>query len=156
MVELLKQYSGIEIIAILVISGASLKSLISFYDWAIERLRKVFKKENQKETEKEKLEAKFKKYEDSLEEIKQEQNKINEVLESLSKNTELLIQSDKDDIKAWITKEHHYYCYQKKWIDDYSLDCIERRYKHYKDEGGNSFIKDLMEEIRNLPKKEQE
>ena len=67
---------------------------------------------------------------------------------------ETLIESDKDDIKAYITKEHHYFVYQKGWIDDYSLDCIERRYDHYVAEGGNSFIKGLMEEIRNLPKKE--
>ena len=42
--------------------------------------------------------------------------------------------SDKDAIKAFITREHHYFCYQKKWIDDYSLDCIEKRYEHYKEE----------------------
>ena len=39
----------------------------------------------------------------------------------------------------------------QEWIDDYSLDCIERRYKHYIDEGGNSFIGQLMIEIRKLP-----
>jgi hypothetical protein len=64
----------------------------------------------------------------------------------------MLIESDKDDIKSFITKEHHYYVEQKKWIDKFSLDCIEKRYKHYKDEGGNSFIEDLMGELRKLPK----
>ena len=60
--------------------------------------------------------------------------------------------SEKDDIKAYITEKHHFFCYEKKWIDDHSLDCLERKNKHYKDEGGNSFIDGLMAEIRALPK----
>jgi hypothetical protein len=62
------------------------------------------------------------------------------------------VDSDKDDIKAFITDKHHYFCYERKWIDDYSMDCIERRYSHYKDEGGNSFIATLMDELKALPK----
>ena len=64
----------------------------------------------------------------------------------------VFIESDKDDIKSWITEKHHFYCYERKWIDDYSMDCIEKRYGHYKDEGGNSFIEELMNELRSLPK----
>ena len=40
------------------------------------------------------------------------------------------------------------------WIDDFSLDCLERRYQHYADEGGNSFIEGFMEELRALPKQD--
>ena len=64
----------------------------------------------------------------------------------------ILLASDKDDIKSWITEKHHYFCYEKKVIDDYSLDCIEKRYQHYVDEGGNSYVATLMREIRALPK----
>lgn len=65
---------------------------------------------------------------------------------------DMLIESDKDDIKSYITREHHYFCYKIGWIDDFSLDCIEKRYKHYTDEGGNTFIGGFMEELRALPK----
>ena len=65
---------------------------------------------------------------------------------------DMLIESDKDDIKAYITSKHHHFCYEQKWIDDFSLDCLERRYAHYTEEGGNSFIKSFMEELRSLPK----
>ena len=41
------------------------------------------------------------------------------------------IDAKDDDIKSWITEKHHYYCYSQEWIDDYSLDCIERRYKQF-------------------------
>ena len=67
----------------------------------------------------------------------------------------MLIDSDKDAIKAFITQRHHHYVYEKGWIDDYSLDCIERRYVHYNDQGGNSFIGNLMSELREIPRRPQ-
>ena len=79
----------------------------------------------------------------------------NETLRILTDKINLLIDSDKDSIKSFITDRYHHFCYDKKWIDDYSLDCIEKRYKHYTDEGGNTFINDLMKELRALPKQPQ-
>jgi hypothetical protein len=73
-------------------------------------------------------------------------------MHELEKKNDILIESDKDDIKAYITREYHYFVEEKKWIDKFSLDCIEKRYAHYVDEGGNSFILDLMNELRKLPK----
>lgn len=63
---------------------------------------------------------------------------------------QLLIESDKDAIKSFIVKEHHYHLRQG-WIDDFSLDTIEKRYGHYKEEGGNSYIGDLIQDLRALP-----
>ena len=65
----------------------------------------------------------------------------------------LLLDSDRDAIKAHIVEKHHYFCYTKKYIDDYSLDCLEKRYEHYVAENGNSYVEDLMEELRALPKR---
>lgn len=73
--------------------------------------------------------------------------KIQNILTSLN----ILVSSERDDIKAFITKEHHFFCYKQKWIDNYSLDSIEKRYRHYKDMGGNSYIDSLLEELRALP-----
>jgi hypothetical protein len=72
-------------------------------------------------------------------------------LKSFSDSLEILVDSDKDSIKAYLTDKHHYYCYTQGWVDDYNLDCIERRYVHYKKAGGNSFVDHLMEELRLLP-----
>ena len=66
---------------------------------------------------------------------------------------DMLIDSDRDDIKSFITMQHHHFVYEKKWIDDYSMDCLEKRYQHYEDEGGNSYVEHLMIELRSLPKK---
>ena len=74
-------------------------------------------------------------------------------MESIQSKMDLLIESDKDDIKAWITEKHHFYCYQQKYIDDYTLDCLEKRFTRYEAEGGNSFIHNLMDDLRELPRK---
>ena len=79
------------------------------------------------------------------------QQQMTQTLEKLSEKIDMLIDSDKDDIKSFITREHHFFCYQKKWVDDFSLDCIEKRYSHYKEEGGNSFITGFMNDLRALP-----
>ena len=65
--------------------------------------------------------------------LKENQETTDMVLKELSTKIDMLIDSDKDAIKSYITKEHHYYCYQVGWIDDFSLDCLEKRYQHYED-----------------------
>ena len=92
------------------------------------------------------------------EQIKNQEETINNLkkdVEKIQKSIDTLIESDKENIKAWITEKHHYYCYEKKYIDDYTLDCLEKRFSHYEVEGGNSFVHNLMEELRALPKKLQ-
>ena len=115
---------------------------------------KIFKKESRKEQEKRELDEKLLSYDEKIEQVIKAQEELNDYISNMMRKINILIDSDKDDIKSFITKEHHFYCYEKHWIDDYSLDCIERRYKHYQEENGNSFVADLMKEIRQLPKQE--
>lgn len=141
MIELLSAYSFSEILAIIVALAFAIKGTISFWDWAKERLRRMFNKETQYETEQQKIEN-----------LTENQKQLMEAIEKLTTKVDMLIDSDKDDIKAYITEKHHCYVYGQKWIDDYTLDCITRRFQHYKSEGGNSFIETLMKELENLPK----
>ena len=87
-----------------------------------------------------------------MNELREEQKNTDDILECLSDKIDMLVESDRDSIKAYITEKHHHFCYQVGWIDDFSLECLERRFKHYRDEGGNSFIGGFMDELRNLPK----
>lgn len=87
-----------------------------------------------------------------MNELQSNQQAIEKAIQNLSNKINMLIESDRDDIKSFITKEHHRFCYHTGWIDDFSLDCIEKRYKHYKNEGGNTFIDGFMEQLRTLPK----
>lgn len=141
MISLLKSYSVAEIITFIVVLALGTKGCITFWDWSAERLRKFFHKETQQDLERQKIDA-----------LATQQEQLTKDIKDLANKIDMLIKSDKDDIKAYITEKHHFFCYEKKWIDDHSLDCLERRNKHYKDEGGNSFIDGLMAEIRALPK----
>lgn len=151
--ELLTKYTATEIIVFIVLLAIAVKEVVTFIDWAHSRLRGAFKKEDEHEEIKQQLDDVYKYLErldthftTMIEENRVQSNKMQETID-------ILLASDKDDIKAWITQQHHYFCYELGYIDDFSLDCIEKRYSHYQDEGGNSFIAALMAEIRALPKK---
>ena len=141
--DLLKQYSLLNIVEFIVLLALGIKGFISFIEWGFPRLKKVIKKTQQS-----------KEITNNLSEQIKEINDIKDAIKNLSKKIDILTESDKDDIKAFITRQHHYFVYQRGWIDDYSLDCIEQRYRHYQEEGGNSFINTLMKEIRALPKQQ--
>ena len=137
MLNLLKNYSLTDIAIFIVILSLAIKGTIDFYDWARNRLSKTTdKKYTEKEMQKKVL--------NTLE-------SHNAQIDKMSKAINILIASDKDDIKAWITQQHHYFCYELGYIDDYNLQCIEARYLHYKEKKGNTFIDGFMRDIRNLP-----
>lgn len=148
MAELITNYSWSEIILFVIAFAAAIKGVVTFWDWGKDRLRKVYDKEDKIEEIKSLIVENTK----QMNEFSNIQAQTIDEIQHLKENITNLTASDKDDIKAWITEKHHYFCYEIKYIDDYSLDCIEKRYAHYVDEGGNSFISTLMEEIRNLPK----
>lgn len=152
MEKLLAAYSITEILVFIVVLALAIKGVITFYDWAKERLQRVFDKEYNATTEKQQLENRLRQGSETMDKLAKNQAEMAAVIQKLSDKIDMLIDSDKDDIKSFLTREHHYFCYQKGWIDDYSLECCERRYAHYKDEGGNSFIEGFMEELRKLPK----
>ena len=148
MAELITNYSWSEIILFVIAFAAAIKGVVTFWDWGKDRLRKVYDKEDKIEEIKSLIVENTKR----MNEFSNIQAQTINEIQHLKENITNLTASDKDDIKAWITEKHHHFCYDIKYIDDYSLDCIEKRYAHYVDEGGNSFISTLMEEIRNLPK----
>ena len=63
---------------------------------------------------------------DKIEGVKEH---FNEKFEKQECILSILIDSDKDDIRGWIVEKHHFYIAQG-WIDDFSMDCIEKRYAH--------------------------
>ena len=141
MTQLFTHYSVSEIILFIIIFAVAVKKLIDFADWAKTRAKQAVKQAEKPSY----LEQAIKRHDDELSDIKKELSDIKELVN-------LLIQSDKDDIKQSITQAHHYFCYKLKSIDDYSLDCLEKRYSHYTEEGGNSFVETLIQELRALPR----
>lgn len=141
MLELLNNYSVMEIITFIILLSIAVKGVVDFIDWIKGKLKALYTKEKSEEDEIQRITN----LETSI-------KKINKSVDELTGKINLLVESDKDAIKAYITKEHHYYCYERQWIDDYSLDCLEKRFAHYIEEKGNSFVENLMDEIRVLPR----
>jgi hypothetical protein len=141
MIELLTTYNLAQIAFVVITLALGFKGLITYLQWFKNWIFKTADKKNEIEE--------LKKYQQILE---NNQKKMQEEMNKILQKVDLLIESDKDDIKAWVTERHHFFCYQQGWIDDHSLDCLERRYEKYQEENGNSFISDLMQELRRLPK----
>ena len=146
MIDLLSQYSISEILIFIVILALAFKGVVSFFDWLSQRMEKhYFNKQEKKEGEdiqNEKINSVLASQQAMLEEINQIKSTLN-----------LLVESDRDSIKSFITKEYKQYVEEQGWIDEYSLEILEKRFHTYELEGGNSFILQLMSEIRALPHK---
>ena len=134
-IELLSSFTTAQIIIFIVLLAISFKKIADFLDWMRDKIKKRDNKHQETISRDQKIDQQLIEFQSELE-------------------VKILKESDKDDIKAFITREHHYFCYTKGWIDDFSMDCIEKRYAHYVEEEGNSFVLDLMTELRALPKQE--
>lgn len=155
MKDLLSNYSIEQILLFIVLLAAAIKGVVSWIDWARNRGEKIIEKKNKRTALEDSVNNLIQSQKEMENNINNCQVQIKNNINDIRKAINILTESDKDDIKAWITEKHHYFCYSVGWIDDYSLDCIEKRYGHYKDEGGNTFIDELMEEIRALPKRSE-
>lgn len=143
--SVLKDFPISEILLCIIGVLILVKWIIEYFDWGHKRTKDKY---DQEAEDKKNIEDINEKLNQNSEDIKM----LIEMQKQQNKRIELLIDSDKDDIKAFITKEYHYFVERIGWIDDYSLDCLEKRFLHYQDEDGNSFAEDLMSEIRRLPK----
>ena len=158
MINLLSQYDVTQICIICVLIILAIKSVWDMVDYFKNKYKEKFNKdyeklESQKTIERYYLEGKDQHKEtlEICEKFETQLDKIEESVDKLAIKVNKLTESDMHDIKQFIVREHHYFV-GKGWIDDYSLDSIMLRYEDYKEEGGNSYIKTLVEEIKALPK----
>ena len=152
MTDLLSRWTLSEIVIFVVIFAIALRRIVEYFDWIKTKREGSIAKEAGKQIKSKEQQV----YQDNMEKrvsaLENNQEKIVDLIDKLDDKVDLLIESDKDDIKSFLTREHHYFCYTLKSIDDYSLECCERRYAHYAKEGGNSFISAFMDDLRKLPK----
>ena len=156
MEELFTKYTLTEIILFIFVFATSLKGFFTLWDYFYDKIKKHFKEETEEEQDKIDIAKQLADISAQIENINAQhtldRQELIKKIDETNATISVLLASDKDDIKSWITEKHHYFCYECKCIDYQSLDCIEKRYRHYVDEGGNSYVADLMNEIRALPK----
>lgn len=150
--SVLKDFPISEILLCIVGVLVLVKWIIEYFDWGHKKTKDKYDQEAERKKNIEDINEKLNQNSEDIKMLIEMQKQQNEKIEQQNLRIELLIDSDKDDIKAFITEKYHYFVEVKGWIDDYSLDCLEKRFQHYKDENGNSFVADLMSEIKRLPK----
>ncbi len=148
MEALFSNYSLTDILIFLVLLVLAIKEALSIKDWFKERFSKISNKSLASKKEKEKMQEDI----EDLNKFYQEKEVVDRGFENINRQIAMLIESDREAIKAYITEQHHHFVYEVGWIDDYSLDCLEKRYSIYEREEGNSFVLGLMNELRDLPK----
>ena len=148
MEELLARFELTDIIIMLTMLIVGAEKLIKAIDWLRARFRKSYDEEN---TLKEEVEDLNKFYEEKKV-VDEGFAKVNERIDKICDLVDMLVESDKESIKAYITERHHFFVQERKWIDYHSMDCLERIFAIYEREHGNSFVEDLMNDLRQLPK----
>ena len=150
--SVLKDFPISEILLCIIGVLVLVKWIIEYFDWGHNRTKDKYDQDAKRNKDIEDINEKLNQNSEDIKMLIEMQKQQNEKIEQQNLRIGLLIDSDKDDIKAFITEKYHYFVEVRGWIDDYSLDCLERRFQHYKDENGNSFVADLMSEIKRLPK----
>lgn len=80
----------------------------------------------------------------------QEVKGLKDQLQQITEKLDSLLVSDLDGIKSWIVMLYKQCKKDPSILDSMQMDLLERRYKHYKNEGGNSYIDNLMQELREI------
>lgn len=166
LIELFKEYPVGQILILLIMIVLATKEVVELIKWINANNKERFNVEYDKKQKEEILE----KYKETNDEMQKRmancyssiEGKIDGLAEDMGKRMDgmeeqlkILTDSDMHDIKSWIVEKHHTYI-KKGWIDDFAIDLIEKRYNDYVKEGGNSYIHNLVEEIRTLPHKPPE
>lgn len=87
---------------------------------------------------------------DNIMNIQAELSITHDKMNRISESQEFLMASDKEDKKAFITREYNYFCGKVQKIDLYSKETIEKIYELYLKEGGDTFVAGMMSSIRSL------
>ena len=96
------------------------------------------------------IQAEFNKLHERFDDIQDELKIVKERLATAEQQLKDLTISDMHDIKSWIVEQYHKFYVQQGWIDAFSAETIDRRYSDYKKEGGNSYIKTLIDQLHTL------
>lgn len=75
---------------------------------------------------------------------------LHSTLSNIKDNQVLLIESDKETIKSYIT-DRYFEAMEHGYIPYHQLQNVESMYKKYLEENGNTFVETIMKTLRNLP-----
>ena len=99
---------------------------------------------------------KVREQEKTLEKVIDNMQQQQKQLQSITDKIDELLASDKDSIKSWIVMLYKQYKKYPSGLDSMQMDLLERRYSHYKKQGGNSYVDNLMQDLREIYNNEED
>ena len=151
-IDFFQKYTVEDIIIAVIVIVSVAKTIGSFVDWIKGKINQGKEQAVYQNEEMQMNLNNFASCKHNIEKIVQQMEKLTEKVDTIDEAVKDLTESDKEDIKAYITNRYRYFVKEVGYIDEFALDCIEKRYIRYKKEGGNSFIDELMSRIRTLPR----
>ena len=131
----------------IIICGADL--IKAWKVWRDEHQRKVDNavEEKQKELD---IQTEFNRLHERFDQIDKRLDDVEGRMAAAEQRLKDLTESDMHDIKAWIVEQYHKFYTNQGWIDAFSAETIDKRYADYIKEGGNSYIKNLIDQLHTL------
>lgn len=109
--------------------------------------------ERQRVEEQMALKTRLASQEKDLTALKRSQDLLTENINKIMAQVDLLVSSDMADIKSYITQKYNEFM-ALGYIDVHSFEACQKRFEYYQLEGGNSFVEQLMEELKRLPRRQ--
>lgn len=133
-------------IAVIICGAELIKALRVWKEERTSRINQQIEEQNQEQAQQNAIAELSLKMDLILEKL----GSIEERLQKAENRLDKLTESDMHDIKAWIVDQYHKFYNEQGWIDAFSAETLDRRYEDYKDEGGNSYIDNLMAQLHTL------
>ena len=161
MIDLINEFSAMQIFTFSIFLVLAVKGIWDLVDYFKKKYQEKFNKDYDKKQKEEDLFERLNNYADENKEyaerysILEEKidnliNTVNDKFEDLDIRLDQLDNNDKHIMKQALVKDYHYFTDQG-WIDDFSLDTILLLYDDYTLLGGNSYVHNLVEKIKQLP-----
>ena len=128
------------------------KFIFETIDWLWQKIKIKVTKKNEEQEKTEDIDHYFEKIDKNFEEINKRFDTIDAQSQQTNERLSFIEERQQENTRSYLIDAHHKFCYEIKAIDDINLQSMERRYMYYKTQGGNSFINELMQEVRQLPR----
>ena len=151
-VTLLTQHSVEELILLIIIILFCLKALNELGSYFYNRFKQHFGIKNEKDAWEKNLLNKIENIFKEIEILKEQNLETHKHQKEIDATIALVQERLQENTRSYLIDAHHKFCYDVRAIDDLNLQAMERRYLYYKTAGGNSFVDNLMDEVRALPK----
>lgn len=142
---MLSQYSPVEIILLILFILVGTKTISTIFEWFYHKIEGYFSQKKDEEEQIIELETEHEIFTSQF-------DNISKTLNNIQEDIKLLTERMQENTKMYIVDKFHYFYHRAKMIDEASLQSLELRYMYYKSAGGDSYIDDLMNKLRSLPR----